>query len=156
MPRLPLEFTFVDNNGKTARTGFYLPRPATVQDADSATLALAGALSALSSAGLQSARWTFFVDSWTATAAEPGSNCYERGLYIFRENALRGVLSIPSPDPLSFDVEGPYRGLRISRARLDVLGVLAPLEAALAGVVLPDGTSFPSTFVVGGSDRLKP
>lgn len=156
MSRLPLEFTFIDNNGKTARTGMHMRRPDSIAELDSALLAYAGALSALSSAAILSARWQLFVDGLPTPSIQPGANIYERGVLIFRDGTDYGVLSIPAPRGVLFDMDGPYRDIRISRQTLAMLGVLGPLEAAVASCALPDGTAFPSLYSVGGTTELKP
>lgn len=149
-----LVLRFYDNNGKRAEMGFPVPALSDVVEVAQYMNLFASAVAPLSNAVIRDAFYTQPTDILPSPPAEPGSNVYTRGYLLFREGANLGLVSLPSPRQVLFDVDGAYRAIRIQRSTLALLGVLAPLEAALAGCALPDGTAFPSTYSVGGTSEL--
>lgn len=152
-PRMVLRL--FDNNGKRAETGFPLSAVATPEEAAGYIRDFAAAVAPLTNAVIREAYYTHPVDILPGPTAQPESNVYSRLVLLFRDAARYGVVSLPSPAQLPFDVDGPYRGIRLQREALVLLGVLAPLETAVAGCSLPDGTAFPSAYSVGGITTLE-
>jgi hypothetical protein len=154
MAQLPIETQWRDALGNTGRVSLHVRDLTTVAEILSAAQSIVSAVNPVCTAVNFQASSTFRLAEYQPETAGEASNIFERAFFVFRNGDNRGVLSVPSPASLLFDVAGPYRVIRITRDRLGVLGLRANLEAAMARFIVPGGGAFPSTFVVGGRQGL--
>ena len=145
-------YYFRDNEGNVAQVKLHAdPDAAASSGGIGFAEAVAEELQSRSDAAL-----THYVQVYKYDASPPGgrpapaSNCYRSLLLFFRDAGKGGTLSIPSPsNSLPFDGNGAYRLTRLAPGPVLLSGVLDSLQSVLAPVVFPDGTPFPTGFVVG-------
>lgn len=154
MATLPIELRYIDALGQTGRVTFYRSGITTLAELEAAANAIASVIAPLSSAVCFQAYVEVAYATYNPPAAGASSNVYARSVLVFRVGERRGVITVPSPDALPFDVAGPYRGIRLHPSTPGVPALLTPLESATGLLVHPDGGAFPGTFVVGSRTDL--
>lgn len=145
-------FLWVDHSGKRSRTRLHSFPEGDNDAAVSLALTVAPLLEALSDA-----RLTHFIveHDYTNPAAvgpQPDSSVYSSAVYFYRNGDACSSLSVPAPPALLPEVTGPYAGVRITRARLFMLGLLSTVENMVSGAIDPTGRPYPDTFTVGGTN----
>lgn len=156
VPRLRLRWQ--DGNGKAARQGFHLPGGESVAASIARANALRDAAIPASNARLLGADLEY-EDVIEPTEENTNLSDVRANLVLFFKDAsgVRCSVRIPSPRlDLPYDVNGPWRAIRIERVALAATGLLDPLEAALSQAATPWGDSFPATFIVAGLDIVRP
>lgn len=154
MAQLRIETLWRDAAGEIGRVSLHVRDLSTVNDALNAAQDIVSAVDPLCSAVNFQATAYIPLDISQGPAAQEGSNIYDRAFFIFRDGPTRGVISVPAPNDMLFELGGSYRAIRITRERLAMLGLLSPLESAVSLLAIPGWASFPATFVVGGRQGL--
>jgi len=148
--------TFIDRSGNLSTLTATPPQEAAHAAILVGAQRLCEKLDAVSTAEVLKAKVIYVDTDFSFGPPEPDSDVFERFIALFREDDEWGSISIPSVGALPFDEDGPYRHVRVTREALVLSGMLASLEDLASGTVRQDGTSFPTTFYVGGRTRIKP
>lgn len=149
----PLRFRFRDNNGGFAFSRVWIPDGATLAGVDAFAQGYANAVNPLTDAQLIDAKYKLSYEYANPSPAAIGSDVYSRLIAIFRNGDQYASISIPSALELPYDVDGPYRDIRLSFPPGAVSPVLTSLQSIVLGTVTPIGGQFPSTYLVGGLSR---
>jgi hypothetical protein len=144
-----------DNNGAKSETRFYAGGHESLPAFRARAEPIIAALEAVSLAAL--VRYDF---SWRFpyTSAEPpalDSNVDANLLLFYGNSTSAATLRVPSPRPLSVDLVGPYRNVRLVLAAPDVSPLLAALGSQLNGAVSPGGNDWPLPLLAGGFTRYR-
>lgn len=154
MVRIPINLTARDANGNESRVASLYVETNTFSGFLAAANQLYDAIRPVSDAIFPLAKFEYAIDYPSNPAPSIVSNSYERAILVFRNGESRGILSVPSPSPVLFNLVGDYGNIVITRERLQLLGLLAPLESALVNFAIPDGSPFPNTFIIGSRQGL--
>lgn len=149
MGRTYVEYHFRDNNGGSSQLRLHHPFDA-VAPAEAFALAGAAHLSGVSDAALTEVRLY-----WRATIPDPGpaaptSDCRRGGVLFYRNGNDIASITVPSVALVLTDTSGVYQGVRISRERLQLLGMLTKIQALVSGALDPLGRPYGPVFSVGG------
>lgn len=148
-------YHFTDNNGKRAECrvhwGEALGFPLVVDRSE----ALAVALAAISSAFLQRFEILRRINRTPDAPAAPDADLAANLLLFYGNSTSAATLRVPSPRPLSVDLVGPYRNVRLVLAAPDVSPLLAALGGKLDGTLTPGGTDWPMPLLAGGFTRYR-
>lgn len=144
-----IRLTFEDNGQKEAQLRVY-PADTSEAGAGAYALALAAAIEAVSDAAIVKLELVWPMPGVGSQVPGPASDVRAYTLLFYREGSRVASIGVPSANALPYDDTGPYAGIRVTRNRAEVSGVLPQLQAIPALLVGPDGTSFPQLFSVGG------
>lgn len=148
-----LTLYFRDNNGKVAEMRVWLPETLSVQGAISFANNVASAAKPLSSASLFAADITYEVEFSPVNPPAIDSDVQRRLIAVYRNEAERYAIAIPSAGSLPYDLGGSLRAIRLGYDAAQVSGLLPALQGILAGSITPWGTPAPDDFVVAGISR---
>ena len=149
-------FTLIDYSGRLSTVTLTPPQEAEHSAILVGAQRVAERLDAVSTAEVVKATIIYVNANLGLSPASVDSDVYTRCICIFSEGGEWGSISVPSVGALPFDADGPYANIRLTREALVLSGMLADVESIAAGQVRPDGSDFPTTFVVGGLTRIKP
>jgi hypothetical protein len=152
LPRLQLRL--MDNNGGVSRPGYYLPEGTPPAAALSWANTLRSVLLPLTNAALQDALLSYDLGITPSGPADLTSNSRDKLALFYSTEAISAHLVIPSPRQLAYDLDGPWRGFRLTRDSAAAAGLLVGIEEIVAGTVFSDNTPFPTTFVVGSLEQI--
>lgn len=145
-----LVFVLRDNNGRPSDFGVNVRDDWTIGQVVSYANAIRGPLVALSSAGLEGARYEIKLQFLDAEPALPEADVRKKLLVICRDANDAASFVVPSPVELPYDTVGPLRAIRLGMAQFLVPPLSAFIQRVLSDTVTPWGSSIPSTDIVGG------
>lgn len=147
-------FHWRDNNGGRAETRTYFSGSTEYGAIAAKAAALAPLLEAVSSARLVRYELRFELPRQSAVPAAPDSNVRSYTLLFYRNGERVSSIAVPSAARLPYEADGPYAGVRVTRADLAAAGLLDVVEDMAAGLVDRLGRPYPQTFTVGGRVEL--
>lgn len=149
----PLRFRFRDNNGGFAFSRVWLPDGVDITAVDTFAQGYADAVNPLTDAALIDAKYELSYEYANPAPAAIDSDVYSRLIAIFRNGEQYAALTIPSALELPYDVDGPYRAIRLAFPPGSVSSVLTALQSIVSGTLTPFGGEFPTAYLVGGLSR---
>lgn len=154
MPDRLVYLHWLDNNGAPSTVEF---RPG-IADNDAGLLnrirTIADAMQSISTGAIVKAEIVWKFDIASPAAAAPGADLQDYGIFYLRGETGVASVSVPATKRLLADVDGDYAGVRISRARLQVLGLLSTVDNMVSGALDPVGRPYGTVFSVGGYAKL--
>lgn len=149
MARPYVEYTFLDSEGHEAQVRLYPADISSFGAVASFAAALASALQGVSDAHLSRYRLVFPLDYAGGNPAAPDSSVRTVAVLFYRNGDDVSSFRLPSPSPLPTDTHGHYAGVRISRAVVDLSGMLSLLDGLLDGAIDPARRPYGHAFSVG-------
>lgn len=150
MPRPYVVYHWRDNNDGRAEVRLYPPDVSSYTAIASFALAMAVVLQAVSDARLVRFEVVHIFEVEGSPAPAPESDVRSYGLLFYRNGVNVSSILVPSVSELLTETDGPFAGVRITRSRLDVLGLLPAFDALVAGALDPLGRPYGNSFSVGG------
>lgn len=148
-----LTLFLVDNNGRPTQFGMFLPDAT----GEAAALAFANMLRApvlaLSSAKLLGAELRIKLSGEVPRVIAAGADSRRSLTLFYSTGSETARLIIPSPVPGLAETAGPFAGYRVTRDSAAAAGLLAELDAIVAGTVTETGEPWPGPFSVGTIDE---
>lgn len=154
MPRPYVVYHWRDNNGGKAEVKIYPPEPHSFDAIVSFALTMASALQGASDARLVSFDVVGTFDISSSLPASPDADMRSYALLFYRNGDARASILVPAPRGVLSELSGPYAGIRITRDRLELLGLLPALDTLPASLRDPVGRPVGGNLTVGGIVKL--
>jgi hypothetical protein len=136
---------FEDYNDEEASTGIKLIGANSLADVSAFVLQYASVLEGLSTAYVSKAEARTKFSPTTPQIVKGQSSSYDRLIVLCTNGERYASITLPAPSPLPYLSQGPYAGYKVDKSAPSGLEDLQALLTFLAGTVLPDGSSFPTT-----------
>lgn len=153
MPVWTVVYTWRDNNGRIAEHKVNAGEGANFSGVAAFAAALAGLLEPLSDASLLGFAISQDFPTLPPPAPGPGSDVKRYATLFYTNDDTTSSIRVPSVAGVLAETVGPYAGFRITRERLEVLGLLTLVDSIPAGTLDPVGRPYGTTFVVGSLSR---
>lgn len=153
MPNWLVTLHWRDNNNRKGESRVHYDGSLSLAAVISRATALANQAQVLSSATLVQIELAKRLAIASPPAAAPDSDVKARLLLFYGNDTRAATLSLPSPRPLSVDMVGPYRNVRLVLDASDVSPLLTALGGSLAGTLTPGGAAWPMPLLAGGFTR---
>lgn len=149
-----LSFELIDNNGRPARTGLWVPAQAGAPAVLAFANELRAALLAITQNRLLGASFSERLAGEEPGPAGSGADSRRGATLIYRTDTIADRLVIPSPVPQLVESVGPYANFRITRQSAQLAGLLDEIEAIVVGTLTETGEPWPGLFDVGSIDEI--
>jgi hypothetical protein len=155
MPQWSCTLHWRDNNNHKAESRTHYSGGLSLAAVVARAEALAAQAQAASSAALVAIELSKRIHLDGAPAPEPESDTRAYLALFYGNDTRAATLLVPSPRPLSADLVGPYRNVRLVLDDPSVSPLLAALGGELAGVLAPGGEPWPLPLLAGGFTRYQ-
>lgn len=145
-----LQIDWLDRNGQTAVTSYWLPLSLTSEQALAAAFTLVSLIQDITTAACTSYK---VYQTWRETdAVSPdfGSDVTRLLAVYYRNETKADVYHVPSPRSELLDTAGTLVGIRVNYDDPAIASIVDQFTAAITPTVTPDGQPWPKPYIVGG------